>query len=233
MRTGLRFTAYVAVLTGLALYAPLCAAPYATRRAKKHKAGDRGRAGGTAGSTAGRDRAPEPNVWQSVPVIDVRNISKERFHEDYLSRGIPTIIEGLLDDWPAYRLWTKEYFMSDPDVSITRIHWVDMSDFDDHPMYNKAVRNGTLREFLERLDRGEKVQVFALGNTWTDFISCARAPTCEPAARRGHAVNNQRPWCFHVYYADAARAVEHVLDVAGPRAAGIIRSSSRTCASRA
>lgn len=39
-------------------------------------------------------------------------LSREEFFRDYFHANRPVILQGLLDDWPAYRLWSPEYLKS-------------------------------------------------------------------------------------------------------------------------
>ena len=36
--------------------------------------------------------------------------SPERFHADFVVPGRPAVITGLIDSWPARRLWSLDYF---------------------------------------------------------------------------------------------------------------------------
>ena len=109
--------------------------------------------------------------WEPVDVISVKNTSIDWFNRHYLSRGIPAIIEDLHTDWPAYKLWTKEYWATEPGIADVPMHYVDMSNVTGHPSANKEQLTGTVAEFIRRLDAGEKVQLFAAASAWTDFIS--------------------------------------------------------------
>lgn len=42
----------------------------------------------------------------------VRNLSSEAFLRDYYAAGRPVIIQGEMDDWPALRLWNRDYLRS-------------------------------------------------------------------------------------------------------------------------
>src|SRR5947209_214798 len=39
-----------------------------------------------------------------------KNISAEEFWTQYAIPGVPVVLEGLADDWPARRLWTFDFF---------------------------------------------------------------------------------------------------------------------------
>jgi hypothetical protein len=39
-----------------------------------------------------------------------KNLSAEEFRARYAIPGVPVVLEGLADDWPARRLWTLEFF---------------------------------------------------------------------------------------------------------------------------
>jgi hypothetical protein len=41
--------------------------------------------------------------------IDRReNLSKEDFYQDYVSKGRPVLVSGLLDDWPGTTTWSRK-----------------------------------------------------------------------------------------------------------------------------
>ena len=39
-----------------------------------------------------------------------RGLTREEFFRDYFAANRPVILEGLLDNWPAMKLWTPDYF---------------------------------------------------------------------------------------------------------------------------
>ena len=51
------------------------------------------------------------NADRTLGAVERRtNISVEEFRERYAIPGIPVLLEGLADDWPARRLWTFDFF---------------------------------------------------------------------------------------------------------------------------
>ena len=51
----------------------------------------------------------------------VSDITAEEFEEKYINRAFPVILQGLLDSWPAYNLWTTEYFRTK--LGDVEVHW--------------------------------------------------------------------------------------------------------------
>ena len=39
--------------------------------------------------------------------------SVEVFVKEYLQRGVPVILEGCMNEWPAFHKWTVPYFMDE------------------------------------------------------------------------------------------------------------------------
>ncbi len=80
----------------------------------------------------------------------VEGIDPERFHEDYVRRGVPVIITGVASTWQACGKWTPEYFareFGDTPVQVEvqrsrdpRKHWNE-----------KEVLDTTLAKYVELL----------------------------------------------------------------------------------
>src|SRR5439155_24612057 len=45
-----------------------------------------------------------------TPIERIAAPSPEEFEARYVKRSQPVILPGMLDDWPAMRLWSCEYF---------------------------------------------------------------------------------------------------------------------------
>lgn len=57
-----------------------------------------------------------------IPKIDP--ISQKEFAKNYLRANRPIVIKGLLNDWPALKLWTPEYFINkfgDTEASVVKV----------------------------------------------------------------------------------------------------------------
>eukprot|EP01126_Amoeba_proteus_P053921 TRINITY_DN659_c1_g1_i7.p1 TRINITY_DN659_c1_g1~~TRINITY_DN659_c1_g1_i7.p1 ORF type:complete len:231 (-),score=47.68 TRINITY_DN659_c1_g1_i7:123-815(-) len=66
--------------------------------------------------------------WSKKENVDRRrNLTKQEFVDQYESKGIPVVIEGIVDKWPAYRNFNREYlenkyghlaFKTDKQISV-------------------------------------------------------------------------------------------------------------------
>lgn len=48
---------------------------------------------------------------QAIEIPGIPLPDRRAFRRDWLRPSLPTVIEGLADDWPARRLWTREYLV--------------------------------------------------------------------------------------------------------------------------
>src|SRR5262249_19520077 len=49
---------------------------------------------------------------RSSEIVRRNRLAREEFLVEYYSTNRPVIITGMMDDWPALRSWTLDYFMS-------------------------------------------------------------------------------------------------------------------------
>lgn len=57
---------------------------------------------------------PIPERWlraQTVRKVPAAGLTRERFVAEYESQGIPVVLSGAAESWPAYRLWDAPYLL--------------------------------------------------------------------------------------------------------------------------
>ena len=59
---------------------------------------------------------PSEMKYIEVEKRDVRGLSPEAFESEYIHRGVPVILQGLLEQWPAYDKWTIPFFSKDDEM---------------------------------------------------------------------------------------------------------------------
>ena len=51
-------------------------------------------------------------VFNYVARVDAKQITAKEFEKEYVEPRIPCFIDNLIESWPAYSLWTKDYFLT-------------------------------------------------------------------------------------------------------------------------
>eukprot|EP01126_Amoeba_proteus_P053919 TRINITY_DN659_c1_g1_i5.p1 TRINITY_DN659_c1_g1~~TRINITY_DN659_c1_g1_i5.p1 ORF type:complete len:211 (-),score=35.58 TRINITY_DN659_c1_g1_i5:544-1176(-) len=85
--------------------------------------------------------------WSKKENVDRRrNLTKQEFVDQYESKGIPVVIEGIVDKWPAYRNFNREYlenkyghlaFKTDKQISVKLSNYLKYCDSvrEERPIY--------------------------------------------------------------------------------------------------
>jgi lysine-specific demethylase 8 len=63
-------------------------------------------------------------VLEPIQIPKITPPTDREFREKYLSPGQPVVIKGLIEDWPAAKLWTPEYFaqnFGDAEASFVKV----------------------------------------------------------------------------------------------------------------
>jgi len=81
----------------------------------------------------------------------------------------PCIIDDLVNDWPAYTKWTKSYFTGE--LGQTPMHYHEVADADYKPDWEGGMPKMTLGDFIDRIDRGERIKHFAIAHPYYDFVT--------------------------------------------------------------
>ncbi len=83
----------------------------------------------------------------------VRRPSRQEFLERYYSRNEPVVIEGAIDDWPALKRWTPDYFkqrLGDRLVEVQANRNADPDYEINSGMHKKEMRFGDFVDLVER-----------------------------------------------------------------------------------
>jgi hypothetical protein len=93
------------------------------------------------------------------PVPRLHRPQRQDFEERFVEPGLPVILTGLLDAWPAWHKWEVDYLRQrvgqarvDYKVSATRVH----PDF--YAPARPRRRSGTLESYLERITTGDEAE---------------------------------------------------------------------------
>ncbi len=107
--------------------------------------------------------------YAPVDIISSKSISPADFEDNYVKPGIPCIFDDLVEDWPAYRKWSRSYFANElGDTPIFFHHVKKDSPARDH---GKWISRTTLSDFLERIDAGEPIKHFGSSTPAYDFVA--------------------------------------------------------------
>lgn len=111
--------------------------------------------------------------FEPVDVIRLKDMTAEEFRRRYADAGVPCIIEDLTDEWPARGKWSRDYFRNELGDTVVCYHKLkpDVPDAD----FTEQIGRTTLREFIGRLESGERIKHFSISHPVYDFIS--RHPT--------------------------------------------------------
>jgi hypothetical protein len=94
---------------------------------------------------------------------------REAFIAEYYTPGIPCIIEDLVDDWPASQKWTRDYFVNEVGGDLIRYDRVA----EENPNPNQAIapEETSIRDFIERIEKGEAIRHFGASHPYYDFVT--------------------------------------------------------------
>ncbi|MEY9543121.1 hypothetical protein ABIE85_006181 [Bradyrhizobium diazoefficiens] len=91
-----------------------------------------------------------------------RDLSREEFHLEYYCRNRPVIITDLVKRWPAFRLWTPDYFRKQYGDVMVAIQ----SNRKTHPVYEVFLRGHTkevrFAEYIDMLEQGGETNQYYL-----------------------------------------------------------------------
>jgi hypothetical protein len=89
-------------------------------------------------------------------------ISAEQFYQDYFYRNRPVVVDGLMQDWPALRLWSPRYLaeeIGDLEVEITSGRDGDPR-FEEN--FSQHVRRIRMAEFVDLIEQGGETNDYYL-----------------------------------------------------------------------
>ena len=105
---------------------------------------------------------------RTVDVVDICTLGNEAFQEEYVISGVPCILRGVAESWPAYHQWKKSFFQNELGQIPILYHHVS---HDGHTLdWLKGLPQTSLSNFIDRLDRGEAVKHFEVGHPYYDFF---------------------------------------------------------------
>lgn len=106
--------------------------------------------------------------------VDVQfTISREAFFEQYYFRNRPVVIKGMLDSWPALKLWTPEYLSRHCGSQMVEVQFGRNSD----PLYEI---NQT--QYRKQMLFSEYIDLICSGNETNDFYITANNTSINGAA---------------------------------------------------
>lgn len=85
---------------------------------------------------------PLAEAARSAPSIERRRgVSPAEFESEYRDRGVPVVLEGFVEDWPAVRTWSFEHLAERCGSSPVKVNSYS----------SKAAREATFAEFVQML----------------------------------------------------------------------------------
>ena len=87
--------------------------------------------------------------------IRLEDCDREAFIAEYHTPGIPCIIEDLVDDWPASRKWTRDYFVTKVAGDLMRYNRV--AEENSNPNQAITLEETSIRDFIERIEKGKAI----------------------------------------------------------------------------
>lgn len=108
------------------------------------------------------ERVQSGGKGRVIQVERVKTLSPEDFHANYLSKGIPVLIEGGAADWPLMKRWSFESFrerFGHETIKLVQRKGLSDDDFVDEREFSEEIGFG---EFLDQvLDHGRKYMRFS------------------------------------------------------------------------
>ena len=108
-------------------------------------------------------------VFNYVARVDAREITAKEFEKEYVEPRIPCFIDNLIESWPAYSLWTKDYFLTQHRETMIYTNEVG----DEHCLKGLSDPKNWmgLGHFIEELDRGGNRLHFSRSHPATDILN--------------------------------------------------------------
>lgn len=141
--------------------------------------------------------APRVDAASDADIERIPPPSADEFRRRYVEPGVPVIIVGAVEDWPARRLWSAEYLAATYGERSVPVAGVAQRRVENYGATGIPYRDEPFRQCIEQLRAGSSdhgYAMFLLDEVLSELKADLRTPAFAPAT----------PWSIYKFWLSAA-----------------------------